>query len=79
MSDENHSLEELQQKAKFLREEKQRIIKAKREQEAIKRLQAEINDHTFSKLDMSSIPYHVKQSINAILINTGRFHPHPLC
>ena len=42
MSDENHSLEELQQKAKFLREEKQRIIKAKREQEAIKKLQAEI-------------------------------------
>lgn len=44
MSDENHSLEELQQKAKFLREEKQRIIQAKREQEAIKRLQAEIKD-----------------------------------
>lgn len=44
MSDENHSLEELQQKAKFLREEKQRIIKAKREQEAIKRLQAEIKN-----------------------------------
>ena len=44
MSDEKGSLEELQQKAKFLRKEKQRIIKAKREQEAITRLRAEIED-----------------------------------
>ena len=43
MSDENHSLEELRQKARFLRKEKQRIIKAKREQETIKRLRAEID------------------------------------
>lgn len=44
MSEEHPSLEELQQKAKFLREERQRIIKAKREQKAIERLQAEIKD-----------------------------------
>lgn len=44
MSGENYSLEELQKKAEFLRKEKQRIIKAKREQEAIKRLRAEIED-----------------------------------
>lgn len=54
MSDENHSLEELQKKAKFLREEKQRIIKAKREQEAIKKLQAEIDELKNSNPDSRS-------------------------
>ena len=52
MSDENHSLEYLQQKAEFLRKEKQRIIKAKREQEAIKKLQLEIEDLQTTKPDI---------------------------
>jgi len=42
MSDDNHSLEELKQKAEFLRKEKQRIIRSQKEREAIKKLQAEI-------------------------------------
>ena len=71
MNDDNHSLEELKQKAEFLRKEKQRIIRSQKEKEAIKKLQAEIEELENPKTEGSTKEEFINASKKGLEVGLG--------